>query len=57
VLVDYRPDPAHRTPVPNHTIVKILAGRKAENAWKAYREIYEKQRRAEKPQPAQSYIG
>lgn len=56
VLVDYRPSPGMRTPVPNHMVVKILDGKRAENAWKAYRDIYEKQRRSEKPQPAQSYI-
>lgn len=59
VLVDYRPDEAHRPPVPTHVIVKILTGRKADEIWKTYKEVYDKQKRAaaEKQQPQQSYIG
>ncbi len=57
VLVDYRPDPAIRTPVPSHVIVKILEGKKAETIWGAYREMYDKQRRAQAANAAQSYIG
>ena len=57
VLVDYRPDPEHRPPVPSHIVVKIIEGKRAEAAWKVYREVYEKQRRnEEKRPPAQSYI-
>jgi hypothetical protein len=57
VMADYRPDPAVRAPVPLHTIVKIISGKKAESAWKAYREVYEKQKKAQQPgQAAQSYI-
>ncbi|MFH1094969.1 MAG: hypothetical protein V1728_02010 [Candidatus Micrarchaeota archaeon] len=58
VLVDYRPNPAISTPVPAHVIVKILEGKKAEAVWGAYREMYDRQRRAQAANAAaQSYIG
>lgn len=59
VLVDYRPEPARRAPVPSHTVVKIISGKKAEAVWKAYREVFERQQKkaAAPVQPAQSYIG
>ncbi len=58
VFVDYSPDPAHRPPVPAHVVLKIVSGKKAEEVWKAYREVYERQKKAANPQhPAQSYIG
>ena len=56
VLVDYRPAPEHHQPVPVHIIIKIIEGKKAETIWAAYREMYERQRRAQASQ-AQSYIG
>lgn len=56
VLVDYRPDPAHRPPTAAHVIVKIISGRKAEVVMAAYREMAERQKRQATP-PAQSYIG
>jgi len=59
VLVDYRPDNSMKAPVPSHTVVKIISGKKADAVWKAYREVYEKQQKkaAAPVQPAQSYIG
>lgn len=56
VLVDYRPGPEHRPPVPAHTIVKILEGKKAQAVWQAYQQMHERQRR-QTAQPPQSYIG
>ena len=55
-LVDYRPNPESRQPVPNHTLVKILEGKKAENVWMAYRDMHDRQKRTSAP-PAQNYIG
>ena len=56
VLVDYRPDPAHQPPVPSHTIVKIIDGKKAESVWSTYRDMHDRQKRTVTP-PAQNYIG
>ncbi len=57
VLVDYRPSPEHQAPVPTHIVIKVIEGKRADAAWKIYREVYEKQRRSEdKRPPAQSYI-
>ncbi|VVB57113.1 Uncharacterised protein [uncultured archaeon] len=56
VLVDYRPDVDAKQPVPSHTVVKIVEGKKAENLWMAYRDMYDRQKRASSP-PAQNYIG
>jgi hypothetical protein len=56
VLVDYRPLPNARAAVPSHIIVKILEGKKAETVWAAYRDMYDRQKRASSP-PAQNYIG
>lgn len=57
VLVDYRPNPDSRQAVPNHTIVKIVEGKKAENMWMAYRDMHDRQKRTSAPAPAQNYIG
>ena len=56
ILVDYRPSPEHRQAVPNHTIVKIIEGKKAETLWTAYRDMHDRQKRTTAP-PAQNYIG
>jgi len=56
ILVDYRPSPEHRQAVPNHIIVKIIEGKKAENLWIAYRDMHDRQKRTTAP-PAQNYIG
>ena len=56
VLVDYRPSTEHPQPVPNHTIVKIMEGTKAETLWNAYRDMHDRQKRTTAP-PAQNYIG
>jgi hypothetical protein len=58
VLVDYRPSPEHRQPVPNHVIVKIIEGKKAETVWNTYRDMHDRQKRSSNaPAPAQNYIG
>ncbi len=56
VLVDYRPDSSHQPPVPSHTIVKIIEGKKAELVWSTYRDMHDRQKRTTAP-PAQNYIG
>jgi len=56
VLVDYRPSTEHRQPVPNHVIVKIIEGKKAETIWTSYRDMHDRQKRTAAP-PAQNYIG
>lgn len=56
VLVDYRPDPAHQPPVPSHTIVKIIDGKKAETVWSTYRDMHDRQKRTAAP-ATQNYIG
>ena len=56
ILVDYRPSPEHRQAVPNHTIVKIIDGKKGEAVWIAYRDMHDRQKRTTAP-PAQNYIG
>lgn len=60
-LVDYGLDDSHKFPAPSHTVVKILAGPKAENVWKTYKELLARRKRqSEERQPAapvQSYIG
>ena len=55
-LVDYRPSPDHQPPVPNHTIVKLIDGKKGELVWSTYRDMHDRQKRASAP-PTQNYIG
>jgi hypothetical protein len=56
VLVDYRPDPNHKAPTPSHIVSKIIQGKKADAAWNAYRDMYERQQKRQGAREAQSYI-
>jgi hypothetical protein len=47
VLVDYRPLPDMRVPVPRQVVSKVIKGAKAEAVWKEYQLVFERIRRSQ----------